>query len=355
MAKLEDITKVLSFIIAIFSIIGNSLVCHIIIQTKSMKTVMNYLLLNLAILDAVTGFLAILNVIIDGRSEMLGTANFLEQAYNKSTVAGEVLCKLQVSFWLGSAVTPMLLTTMAYERYMAVVHPFRRRAGTGGLTKARLKWILAVCWLSGLVFLTCDFMTVTYTQGACDLASLEWFDIKIYTVFLACIQFVIPSIIIFILYFRVINVLRTREALGVQEEGQRARNRARRKVVFIIITVTVIFYIFSGIPHALYFLYELFDVGFWASSEKFSVLLFTVNSISNPLIYFSFMKTFRRRLLKLICKSGKENPQGNIIIINKFSLKRENDASNYGSKHLDNRFENEPKLLRISRSASSVL
>jgi len=50
--------KVVLVLLASIAFIGNALVCHVIVRLKTMKTSINYIILNLAIVDAITGLLA---------------------------------------------------------------------------------------------------------------------------------------------------------------------------------------------------------------------------------------------------------------------------------------------------------
>jgi len=343
MAKTENIVvNLLCIIIAVVTIVGNALVCHIILRVKSMKTSMNYLLLNLAILDAITGFVAIFYAVINDAAGLFGTPRILHQAYNQSALAAEVLCKLVNGLWLGSTITPLFLMAIAYERYKAVVHPLTRRDSL--VTKGRLKWILPLAWLLGFGFLSTDLVLGTYSEGTCKDKSYSWYNFKAYTAVYVTTLYIIPSIVISTLYYRVIRSLRKTEIIAAQAELQRARSKARKKVILVIITVTLTFYIFCGLPHMLYLVNDLFELSFWQNVGEFPLVLISLNSALNPLIYFIFIKSFRDGL-RSTCKSSLQDTN-NCHVVNITTAERNAGNSNSLNQQNDSN-SGEPKLLVI--------
>jgi hypothetical protein len=307
------IVNIACVIIAVISIVENALVCHVILRSKTMKTVMNYLLLNLAILDLMISILAVFKVIINDRPNVFGTSEVLEQVSNKSAVAAEVLCKIEALFWAGTTVTPVLLVAIAYERYMAVVHPLTTRL-SGGYINARLKWIIPICWFCGLPFVVAEATTASYVESKCNYLNLNWFNRKIYVIFSQTLHFIIPAVVLFSLYSQVIKSLRTRKTLAIPAAAQQTRKKCRRKAVLVVLAITIIFYICCGIPHTVYFLRVVFSLPYW-NTKGLPVLLFTLNSALNPLINFFFITSFRNKL-KLICKISRKAPRQNVSIIN---------------------------------------
>ena len=249
MAEAENTVSVLCILVALISIVGNGLVCLVIIRVKSMRTSTNYLLLNLAVVDVLTGIIAIPTIIANDNSGLFGTPVQIQQIHNQTSLAAEVLCKLQASFWINTAVTPVLLMVIAYERYKAVVHPLTRR--DGGVTKNRLKWILPLTWLWGLGFLIIDMTFITYSDGDCyfhaDYINFSYW----YAVIYLTVEFVIPCVVIFVLYSLLICTLRKTKPPRIQAQAQRARDKARKRTIIVIIVFSLTFFICSGIPHTI--------------------------------------------------------------------------------------------------------
>lgn len=157
--------------------------------------------------------------------------------------------------------------------------------------------MLPLSWVLGLAYIMFDMSLVQYfeTTGLCDY-NTTWYNFSVYIILWSISQYVIPSSAILILYARVICTLRRQDnALGPQAEAERVRREAKKKVMRIIITVTLVFYLFCGIPQVaavpanLYFPehagVELFD--------DTVELFLAVNLAFNPCAYFLFMQSFR--------------------------------------------------------------
>ena len=86
------------------------------------RTTTNYLLLNLAVADIVTGTFLTPEYIL----------RYIKIHLNGST--GTILCKLLVSGWVGCASSVFTLVSIAIERYYAVLHPNKSK-----VTKRKLK------------------------------------------------------------------------------------------------------------------------------------------------------------------------------------------------------------------------
>lgn len=213
-----------------------------------------------------------------------------------ATLLAEVLCKIEWSYWITSTVPPVLLMTMAYERYKAIVHPLSTL--NKAVIKARIKCMIIFAWISGLVYLAMDMAMVQYdnVNAICTLKSHPWFHYRAFFMFFLVTQHLIPTIAILVLYARVIYALRKQDnALGSQAQAERARRKARKNVMWTIIVVTVVFYICCGIPQTVYILYQVSSDVFIHShiSKDILVVSLACNSAFNPVAYFIFIKSFR--------------------------------------------------------------
>lgn len=131
--------KVIAMLMASITITGNVLVCHVIVRLKTMKTSINYIILNLAIIDTISGVFVIPFVFLFDTHGTFGEP-VLSQAFNHSSTLADAICKVQWIAWLPFNVSPLILMLMAYERFKAVTDPLSRHDGS--VTKARLKWML---------------------------------------------------------------------------------------------------------------------------------------------------------------------------------------------------------------------
>lgn len=304
MASLNEISVTLCCLIfAIISIIGNLMISHIILHYKSLKTSMNFLLLNLAVVDIITGALGIFYIVISDEIGFFGTSGTLEKVYNTSSVAAEVLCKVKTSFWFGSAMTPALLVLMALERYMAVVHPMKWR----GRGEGKKKWLVLPCWLFGCLFWLVKILTITYSNEKCKSTSPSWYNPKVYAVIVILFHFLLPFSFIFWGYYKVIRAISAKNSLSMQPAVLRARSRHKKVVIIVVIAITLVFLLCSGVPKSVFSFQIIFPVKFYNLNGNIPVLLFLINSSSNPIICFTLIKSFRRKFsqsIKIRCQKA---------------------------------------------------
>jgi len=305
--------KIISLLLAVVSIIGNTLVCHVIVRLKTMKTSINYIILNLAILDAIVGIFILFHLFVfDVHSTFIKFV--LPQAYDASSSLADAICKVKWILWLPVNVAPLLLMLMAYERFKAIVHPFSRLDGT--VTKARLKWLLPLIWATGAVYILFDIVMFKYDHNSkyCMYVNVpKWYEHKILVATYQITQNLIPATSILVFYGRVICALKRQDnALGPQAEaGDRHENR--KKVMWVVVAVTLVFYICCGIPQTLYAL-EIFygrDKLSLDFALDIKILLITINSAFNPFAYFFFMQSFRDGFKRLFTSRQRINLPNN--------------------------------------------
>jgi len=291
--------KSLSIFIATIAIIGNALVCHVIVRLKTMKTSINYIILNLAVLDAISGITTIYIVFLNDKRGVL-VEPILEQAYNQSSVLADVMCKLEICYWLPAGISPPLLMLMAYEQYKAIVHPLSRLDNT--VSKARLKWMIPLVWLAGLIYVVvfASFLSYDQNQRRCKD---KWNNFEIFVIVWLTTQYFIPSTAIIVFYARIICALKREDnALGPQAEVERVRSTAKAKVMRTIIAVTLVFYLFCGVPQVVSVLASTFNPDKllkWDLIGDIHVLLLSVNFAFNPCVYFIFIEAFRVGIRRL--------------------------------------------------------
>jgi len=207
---------------------------------------------------------------------------------------------------------------MAYERFKAIVDPLSRLDST--VTKARLKWLLPLTWFTGAAGAVAYMPFAKYDEqtGQRDYSAASWIGLYTFSNAWTIAQFAIPSISMLMFYGRIIYATRKQDnALGPQAEAERARRKARKNIMWIVVAVTLIYYFCCGFPQILYVGFAmhksevLFDL---PVLESFILLLLALNSAFNPFVYFVFVKSFQDGLKQVFrCSrlhgkgSGKRN------------------------------------------------
>ncbi|KAL9951096.1 hypothetical protein ACROYT_G043693 [Oculina patagonica] len=138
--------------LVVVDIVGNALVCAIIMKNRDMRKPIHCLLVNLAVADimyatfiAPDTFLKLVSTLPGGKT-------------------GTVLCQLLIGgniAWVGAVSSAVTLVAIAIERFYAIVHPL---GNEGQLTKCKLKGVVKVRKRVTLMVLT-----VTILFGICWL------------------------------------------------------------------------------------------------------------------------------------------------------------------------------------------
>ncbi|XP_048580931.1 neuropeptide FF receptor 1-like [Nematostella vectensis] len=291
-----------SFVILLssVSIAGNTLVCFIILGSVPMRTTMNYLLLNLAILDILTGLLA-LPVVTIFSSFSTGPIDHsgVNHTLSSSSMVGDLVCKIRPLFWLSGSVSPLFLVVIAYERFIVVTRPLNTICG---ISDRKLCIIIAGCWGLGSALQVPDLVAVSYHgDGMCSYGAEDsWFSREWFAGVLTVVIFVVPSTVIVILYVKVVRCLTSgSEQIGLQAVAKTARDKRYMRITKMIIIITLIFIICWGFCYISFLVEQLVDVPYSDILLHTKHLMMCVNSCANPFIYFIFFRSFREKIQKM--------------------------------------------------------
>lgn len=301
-----DIPKyVLYGVILTMSILGNAAVVYIILQSRRRIRKTSYVLfvLNLAICDAITPTISI-------------PIDWVFEEYDHKWTLGAVLCKLlwplQTMFSTSSALT---LAMICYDRYRAVVHPFKARR----VTKTHIKHCIFVIHFTSCIF-TIPYAVVLDLQGHdCNelwpspVASYR----RAYTLILFLVQYGIPLTLMIALHGLALKTLcgqskhlregskhsNVSESISSLQFRISARKKEQNIHVTKMFVVIVMVFALSMFPNQVLWLWV--DFGNGGENEYFAIIsavcrLFTYsNSVLNPVIYGFYSREFRSGKAKL--------------------------------------------------------
>ncbi|ESP05383.1 hypothetical protein LOTGIDRAFT_103326 [Lottia gigantea] len=321
--------------------IGNIGIILLIIKNKALRTRTNFFLANLAVADFCVGIFCVLP----------NLSTFLSPAW----VLGKVMCKLYY-FVQGMSYTAsiLLLTVIAIERYIAIMHPLRSRHL---FTFVRLQiaqvciWLLACCYNIPhlLVFDTVDIITSKGEQMSFCFVNLSDKDMRTLSTVNFVLWYIIPLVSMIIMYTRIsITLWRTshsqseiRPTFVLYQKNRNVKgsqmkkllcvkvheptdgddnykhnmkfdmsNRdtsssgsgltARRKVIRLLMILLITF-AFCVLPNHLRVLLHYWHIDPPQSAgigllPPVSYLLLYLNSALNPGLYWVFSESFRRSL-----------------------------------------------------------
>ncbi|RWS22965.1 tachykinin-like peptides receptor 86C [Leptotrombidium deliense] len=286
-------------VIVISAVIGNLLVIWIILRYRKMRTKINIFLLNLSFADLI---MATFNAMF----------NFAYMI-NSHWPFGDVYCVFSnfvANFAIGLSV--FTITATSIDRYIAVVHPLTPRT-----SKKTSTIIIMFIWLMSILLalptlLFSNTIAFYYSDGSNRI---------IYNVIFFVFTYAIPMLSMLVAYSVMSRALWGNRLIVEMTQGQHEAFKSKRKVVIMLITVTVIFGI-CWLPYHLYFIYIYHNIT--VSSKPIVQHIYLSfywlamsNSSLNPLIYallnrsltiyvYSFLKYFKSVLCCIKMKRKNE-------------------------------------------------
>ncbi|XP_066510254.1 neuropeptide FF receptor 1-like [Hoplias malabaricus] len=314
--------------IFLLCMVGNGLVCLIVLENRRMRTVTNLFILNLAVSDLLVGVFCIPTTLVD---------NLITGWPFTNTV-----CKMS-GLVQGMSVSASVFTlvAIAVDRFRCIVYPFQPK-----LTLLVAKVTIVMIWVLALVIMCPSAATLTVTQvkhhymvhnlnynHTYPLFSCyeNWADPqmrKVYTTILFAHIYLIPLTLITLMYGRIGIKLYTTSVIsgndqqdsgghqnatpqangGQQHEGRPLISHKKIKVIKMLSVVALLFTL-SWLP--LWTLMLLTDYGGLDEEElellsgyvfPFAHWLAFSNSSVNPIIYGYYNENFKRGF-QAICRT----------------------------------------------------
>ena len=276
--------------IATIGLLGNGLVILVILKYTKMKTVTNMYILNLSIADAL--FLTGLPLIM---------ATFALEHW----IFGFALCKLYyVTTCINMFTGTFTLTVMSGDRFLAVCYPIESlqyRTPKYARIAIALIWILSFIFMLPVVLYTQILPKGQTGQYSCTIkwpTQAETTGGNIFITYTLILGFVIPVVMISLLYTLLLIRLKT---TGSQVRNVQ-RKSSRRKVTRLVTLIIAIF-IICWLP---YWVFQVFLItapnGTMLPSWQvyiyhgFTMLSYS-NSMINPLLYAFTNESFREAFI----------------------------------------------------------
>lgn len=276
-----------SLIVAV-NLVGNSSVCLVVWRNRRMRTAMNFLLINLACADMMVA------VFIAPQYIFLHTFN------HPNGLTGEYLCKLCTGgnlMWTGGVVSVVSLIGVAFERYFAVLYPHDENRR---ISNKKLKFIIPACWLFSICWNLPLFLLVKY-DASLDFCYEDWppgWYMNAYSLGWLIMIGILPVTIMSVLYSRVVYQLWVRKSQPV-DLPQLAVVRSRKRVTKMVLSVTVVCAV-CWLPNLIAYVLDFYGLNSHGDVvHTTTVVLVSLNSAANPIIYCFQSKDFRRHIKAL--------------------------------------------------------
>ncbi|XP_051012775.1 pyroglutamylated RF-amide peptide receptor [Acomys russatus] len=295
----------LIFALALF---GNSLVVYVVTRSKAMRTVTNIFICSLALSDLLIAFFCIPVTMLQNISD--------------KWLGGAFICKM-VPFVQSTAVVTEILTMtcIAVERHQGLVHPFKMK---WQYTNRRAFTILGVVWLVAVIVgspmwhvqrLEIKYDFLYEKEHVCCLE--EWASPvhqKIYTTFILVILFLLPLLLMLVLYSQIGYELWIKKRVGDSSALQTIHGkemskiaRKKKRAVVMMVTVVALFAACWAPFHVVHMMveYSNFEKEYDDVTIKMVFAVVQIigffNSICNPIVYAFMNENFKKNFLSAVC------------------------------------------------------
>ncbi|XP_052789118.1 neuropeptide FF receptor 2-like [Mya arenaria] len=299
----EITVKIILYSAAFFcDIIGNSIVVLVIVLNKNMRSTTNVLLMNLAMSDILVGCCCM----------WIHLGNSITEEWPFSESACKVNTFMQVMAVTSSVLT---LTAISVERFFAIVFPLKRKKSpTVIAVVVSINWLLAIgialpqlvvrrrfeyYWKNRHeVWCTEDWPKVydEYCQAVMPAR-------KIYYTVVVVIMYFIPIFVMVCAYSVIcVKMIQRKRPGTIVPSSRLAQDRARKKVIKMLIAVLVAF-IVCWTPQQSLILWDMYRSRTAAVNpipdyvlkiEYVAIYIAYCNSALNPILYGGFNENFRK-------------------------------------------------------------
>ena len=278
------VVPVLFGLVSFLGVVGNSLVIYVILSNQRMRTVTNFLLLNLALADL---------------SFVIVIPPFTAYEYVESERPlpswpfGAGLCKLlHYLVNVTAYVTVYTLVVISIVRYMTVVHSAR----TVHLrTKCNVIIIIVAIWVLMLALNVPILLSYGVTETGCDLYDPE-LGRRIFATFFA-FAYVIPLVVICLFYLCILAHIASHRKHSMIRRDTNTKSFGKKQQAGRLLILVVLLFAILWLPIHTVLLIGYFgsppDSNFFRTYSVLSSCFAYFNSCVNPIIYNRTSKAFR--------------------------------------------------------------
>lgn len=291
-------------VIFITSTLGNASVVMVVYKERRMRTIVNLLIVNVAVSDFVYTLFVIPRVITETFTHRL--------AWLIGGSLGDALCKVVYFFQdVTLAVSLLSLLIIASERYYAIERP----AIQNTYQKTRCILLIVISWLVACVIHSVDLYTFKLEEGTFCVHTWEplfkdgfqasKIQFLVHTIIFVFIPFFVIAALYVTIFFRIRQMTVPEDASLSRRSLCLSRNR---KVLRMLIALVIAF----GVCWFPFLIYRYVATFTWFNKNleppcsvefigECTLYLTYINSSINPAIYFMFSKNYRYGLKNIMC------------------------------------------------------
>ncbi|XP_068672822.1 pyroglutamylated RF-amide peptide receptor-like [Montipora foliosa] len=298
MPPANDFAVLVAFsLLCVADLVGNLLVCMIILQRKRFRfrrSTLDFLFLNLATADLLVAIFAIPRYVLHKTfSHPLG-------------ITGDLLCRFVTGgnlMWTAGAASVFSLVTIAFERRRVISRPFCRLQS---LSKPKLRGLVLMSWTFAVLLNLPLFFIMSFDEKT-DFCIETWPSPilpKVYGILWFTVAGILPIVFMIILYSKVVYQLWIKKPEATSQPRRTVFLMPRIKATKLAITLTVI-YAVCWLPNLILYIlaFQVSNSVYASPLYKWSVVLTCLNSTVNPFVYSLQSRRFRSSVKRsLMCK-----------------------------------------------------
>ena len=272
--------SIVYIITMIVALAGNTLLIYIVWKKPATRNLTSFLFVNMAVADLLVAVFQM----------PISIAFFYFQHI-------QIPCGLYYPAFVSSAASIFCLTVMAFDRYFAVVHPFR-----SSIWFRKPKIITPVIWISSVALMSIAVVAFKFIDGACRFDDTVISPLAFWSYILVFI-YLLPLAIISILYIIVAANLWLHEVPVDHDasENQRRQEIPKKKVIRMLVIVVVAFAVCWLPVHVYQMDYSIKMRDFWPPALKYFCYWFNqANSAINPWLYIVLNGKMKAAFTKMI-------------------------------------------------------
>ena len=280
------------YVVVLFGVVGNVALLMVILKNRPLRTTPNILVINVTVGDLMYLLVAV--------------PVHLEHQVNFCFQQGETMCKFtNMLNIVAQGVCIYSIMAVSAERYGAITQHLGRSIFRGSAKKTFL--LVCIIWLVSLSLAFPVYVTSTLQNGfLCSYLPHNTTISKIYVTMQLFCHYIIPLLVVTILYSRMAHTLiRSADSFRGENQPGAKQFRARRRLAIIVLFIAVFFGVF-WLPYYAFNVYFQFVFSFCGDPPNILTLLnlhyfmSVINSCFNPWIVFIMSSTHQRMLRRCI-------------------------------------------------------
>ena len=285
-------------IVMLVALVGNTLLIYIVWKKSEVRSLTSFMFVNMAVADLLVTLVmmpwSIAHRFMEGKWLITGTL-------------GEITCRGVIfTAYLTVMASVLCLTFMAIDRFYAVFSPLNSRS----IWFRKAKFVTPLVWVMSMALVSIMLMVYRVDNQFCGfnfalLGDDKW-AIPFVFAYIFFITYLLPLVVISILYAKVVYKIWFHEAPGNQMIGnhQQQQQIIKRRVIRMLVIIVVVFAL-SWLPAQAYHLFlaiTTWEVNVPPLAMYLFYWLGHANSAINPWLYVGLSSKIRSAFTRMVSK-----------------------------------------------------